>query len=237
MLKPSEKFLVISSDIGQTAAKQAQQFNDAVGLTGVIATKADASGKAGGALSACYTAKVPVAFIGTGEKVDDFEVFDAEKFVSRLLGFADIGGLVKKLKEAVEETDFNPEELMSGDYNLKTFYKQLEATKKMGPMKKVLEMMGIGNLPEDVASQSEEKMKKFKVIMDSMTDKEQENPELLKASRISRIAKGSGTTEADVRELIKQFDMGRKMIKKFKKGKTKNLQGMMKKFGMGRMGL
>ncbi|NYZ79671.1 signal recognition particle receptor subunit alpha, partial [Candidatus Micrarchaeota archaeon] len=127
-LNPAEKFLVISADIGQTAFKQADEFNKAVGLTGVIATKADSSGKAGGALSACYAAHVPVAFIGTGEKAEDFEVFDAEKFVSRLLGFADIGSLVSKMKEAVEESEFDPEDLMKGDYNLKTFYKQLEAT-------------------------------------------------------------------------------------------------------------
>ncbi len=233
-LKPDEVFLVISSDIGQTAVKQATEFNEAVGLTGVIATKADASGKAGGALSACHVAKVPVAFIGTGEKVDDFEVFNAEKFIGRLLGVPDIGSLVEKMKEAVEETDFNPEDLMSGDYDLNAFYKQLEATKKMGSMKKILEMMGLGGAATvGLAEQSEEKMKKFKVIMDSMTKYEKENPNEIKSSRVKRIARGSGTTEKEVKELLKQFEAGKKMIKKFKKGKLRNMNQLMKKFQAG----
>ncbi|MEM0372478.1 MAG: signal recognition particle receptor subunit alpha [archaeon] len=232
-LKPAEKFLVISSDIGQTAFKQADEFNKAVGLTGVIATKADSSGKAGGALSACYAANVPVAFIGTGEKADDFEVFDADKFVSRLLGFADVSSLVSKMKEAVEEAEFDPEDLMKKEYNLKTFYKQLEATRKMGPMKKVIEMMGLGAMPEAFAEQSEEKMKRFKVIMDSMTPQELEEPELIKSSRIKRIAAGSGSKESDVRELLHQFEASRKMLKKLKSGKMKNLQGMMRRFQSG----
>ena len=235
-LKPEEVFLVISADIGQTAAKQAQQFNDAVGLTGVIATKADASGKAGGALSACFIANVPVAFIGTGEKADDFEVFNAEKFVGRLLGVPDIGSLVEKMKEAVEESDFDPEDLLKGDYNLTTFYKQLEATKKMGSMKKILEMLGIGQMP-GLAEQSEEKMKNFKVILDSMTEYEKEHPDEIKSSRIKRIAKGSGVTDKDVKELLQQFETGKKMIKKLKKGKMKNMKSMMKKFQRGGFGL
>ena len=235
-LQPEEVFLVISSDIGQTAVKQAQQFNEAVELTGVIATKADASGKAGGALSACYISKVPVAFIGTGEKVDDFEVFNAEKFVGRLLGVPDISSLVEKMKEAVEEADFDPEELMRGDYDLNTYYKQLESMKKMGSMKKIMEMMGMSGMPAGAAEQSEEQMKKFKVIMDSMTAYEKKHPDEIKASRVKRIAKGSGTTDKAVKELIKQFETGKKMIKKLKKGKMKNIQGMMKKLQKSGMG-
>ncbi len=233
-LKPDEVFLVISSDIGQTAVKQATQFNEAVGLTGVIATKADASGKAGGALSACYIAKVPVAFIGTGEKVDDFEVYNAEKFIGRLLGVPDLGSLVEKMKEAVEETEFNPEDLMRGNYDLNTFYKQLEATKKMGSMKKILEMLGLGGAASmGLAEQSEEKMKKYKYILDSMTKYEKAHPDEIKSSRIKRIARGSGTTEKEVKELLKQFESGRKMLKKFKKGKLKNMNQLMKRLQAG----
>lgn len=229
-LKPEEKFLVISSDIGQTAAKQAEAFDKALGLTGVIATKADASGKAGGALSACHVANVPVAFIGTGEKVDDFQVFNAKKFVSKLLGYPDLEALLSKVKEITEEEEFSPEDLLKGDYTLKTFYKQLEATKKMGPLKKVFEMMGMGSLPSEVAEASEEKLKNYKVIIDSMTPKERDDPKTLNSSRIKRIAKGSGTSEADVRELIKQYNNSKKMVSKLRKGKVKNLQQLMKKF-------
>ncbi|MFH0986854.1 MAG: signal recognition particle receptor subunit alpha [Candidatus Micrarchaeota archaeon] len=233
ILQPEETFLVISSDIGQTAVKQAQQFNESAGLTGVIATKADASGKAGGALSACHVAKVPVAFIGTGEKIDDFEIFDAEKFVSRLLGFPDLGTLAKKMKEAAEEADFSPEDLMKGEYNLRAFYKQLEATKKMGSMKKIFEMLGMSTMPQEMVDTSEEKMKKYKVIMDSMSSKELDDPELINSQRMKRIAKGSGTAETEVRELIKQYEMSQKMIKKFKKGKVRNVQDLMKRFAGG----
>jgi len=219
LLKPDEIYLVISADIGQTAVKQAQSFNEALGLTGVIATKTDASGKAGGALSACYVAKVPVTFISTGEKMEEFEIFNAEKFVSRLLGFPDLGELMKKAQEAAEESEFSPEDLLREDYTLKTFYKQLEAMKKMGPLKKVFEMLGLASMPEELVQTSEEKMKSYKFIMDSMAKKELGDPSIIKGERIKRIAKGSGRPEADVRELLKQFDMSKKMLKKIKKGK------------------
>ncbi len=229
-LKPEEIFLVISADIGQTALKQAEKFKESIGLTGVIVTKADASGKAGGALTACHVAGVPVAFIGTGEKLDEFEVFNAEKFVARILGFPDLGALLKKAQEVVEETEFNPEDLLKEKYTLKTFYKQLEATRKMGPLKKVLEMLGVQSMPQDLIETSEEKLKKFKYIMDSMTKEELENPEIIKASRIKRIAKGSGTTESEVKELLKQYEMSKKMLNKIKKGKMKNMKALMKRF-------
>ena len=232
ILKPDEIYLVISADIGQTAVKQAEFFNQALGLTGVIVTKTDASGKAGGALSACYVAKVPVAFISTGEKMEDFEIFNAEKFVSRLLGFPDLGELLKKAQEAAEETEFSPEDLLREDYTLKTFYKQLEAMRKMGPLKKVFEMLGLSSMPEELVQMSEEKMKSYKYIMDSMTKRELEEPEIIKGDRIKRIARGSGRPEADIKELLKQFEMSKKMLKRFKKGKrlTGPLGGMLKQF-------
>jgi len=229
-LKPDEVYLVISADIGQTAIKQAEKFNELIGLTGVIVTKADSSGKAGGALSACATAKIPVTFIGVGEKMEDFELFDSKKFVSKLLGYPDLGGLLKKVKDAVEEAEFNPEDILREEYTLKTFYKQLEATKKMGPMKKVFEMLGAGAIPEDLVNTSEEKMKMYKVMMDSMTEEELQNPDLIKGPRLKRVAKGSGRKESEVKELLKQFTTGKKMISKLKKGKMKGMQQMMKRF-------
>jgi len=232
LLKPDEIYLVISADIGQTAVKQAQSFNEALGLTGVIATKTDASGKAGGALSACYIAKIPVTFISTGEKMEDFEIFDSKKFVSRLLGFPDLGELLKKAQEAAEESEFSPEDLLKEEYTLKTFYKQLEAMKKMGPLKKVFEMLGLAAMPEELVQTSEEKMKSYKFIMDSMTKKELGDPDTIKGDRIKRIAKGSGRPETEVRELLRQFDMSKKMLKKIKKGKrlTGQFGQLMKQF-------
>jgi len=188
-------------------------------------------------VAACYNARIPVAFIGTGEKVDDFEVFDAKRFVSRLLGYPDLSALLRKMKEVVEEEEFSPEDLLKGEYNLKTFYKQMQAMRKMGPLKKVFEMLGMGALPSGMVETSEEKLRKYRYIIDSMTEKEREDPKVLNASRIKRIAKGSGTSETDVRELIKQFKMGKKMISKMKKGKVKNLQQMMKRFQGKRIGM
>jgi signal recognition particle subunit SRP54 len=231
-LRPHEVYLVISADIGQTAVKQAEAFDKAVGLTGVIVTKFDTSGKAGGALSACSTASVPVTFVSTGEKMEDFAVFDAQKFVSRLLGFPDLGELLKKVKDAVEETEFDPQDILKGEYTLKTFYKQLEATRKMGPMKKVFELLGAGALPDDILKTSEEKMTAYRYIMDSMTDEELENPDLITGNRVKRIAKGSGRKESEVRELLKQYNASKKMINKIKKGKRlpKQLGQLMKQF-------
>ncbi|MFC2174550.1 signal recognition particle receptor subunit alpha [archaeon] len=236
LLKPDQKFLVLGADMGQTAGKQAKEFNDAIGLTGVIVTRMDSSAKGGGALSACAEAGVPITFIGTGEKPEDFEAYDPNTYLSRLLGYPDIGALMEKVQEVVEEEDISPEELMKGEFTLKKFYKQLEATKKMGSLSKVFEQLGLSaQLPDDVVEQSEEKMKTYKFIMDSMTNHELENPDVISASRIRRIAKGSGREEKEVRELLKQFNATKKMFKKFKKGKRlpKGLSKMMGKFGGG----
>ncbi|MCK4327171.1 MAG: signal recognition particle protein [Candidatus Diapherotrites archaeon] len=236
ILKPDQKILVLGADMGQTAGKQAKEFNDAIGLTGVIVTRMDSSAKGGGALSACAEAGIPITFIGTGEKPEDLEAYDPQKYISRLLGYPDLGSLMERIKEVVEEEDLSPEDLMKGEFTLKKFYKQLEATKKMGSLSKVFEQLGMSaQLPDDVLEQSEEKMKSYKHIMDSMTEKELEDPDVINSSRIRRIAKGSGKPESAVRELLKQFNATKKIFKKFKKGKRlpKGLSKMMGKLGMG----
>lgn len=234
ILKADEKFLVIGADMGQTAGKQAEAMNNAINLTGVIITRLDSSAKGGGAVSACAIANVPITFIGEGEKIDDLDVFSATRYVSSLLGFGDLTGLLQKVKDMALESDLTEEELLTEKFTLKTFYKQLEATKKMGSLSKIIEMMGMSaKLPDEVVEQSEEKLKTYKVVIDSMTKKETESPELIKSSRIARIARGSGRSEKEVRELLKQFKMTEKMFSKVKKGKRmpKNIQAMMKKFG------
>ncbi|NYZ79803.1 signal recognition particle protein Srp19, partial [Candidatus Micrarchaeota archaeon] len=194
--------------------------------------KMDGSAKGGGALSACSATNSKVYFMGVGEHLDDFEEFNAERFVSRLIGFGDLEGLLEKAKE-VEFDEEAAKRMMSGKFTLEDVYSQIEQMRQMGPMKKVMEMMGMGAMPEGMAEQSEEKMKRFKVIMDSMTPTELEQPELIKATRIKRIAAGSGSEEKDVKELLKQFDASKKMLKQLKSGKMKNLQGMMKRFQSG----
>jgi signal recognition particle subunit SRP54 len=223
-----EKWLVIGADIGNLAKKQAQAFHNAVGINGVILTRMDGSAKGGGALVACNETGASVYFISTGEKVNDFEAFDSNRYLSRIMGYGDLEGLLEKAKEADLE-NLNPEEIMKGNFNLKMFYSQLEATKKMGPLNKVAEMLGLSvKLPKEMLEQGQEKMDSFKIIIDSMTKNEREDPEVLNRGRVERIAKGAGVKVEDVRELIKQFKQMKKMFKKFKGIQSEKA---MKKFG------
>lgn len=236
VLSPDEVFLVLSGDIGQQAKTQAQAFHDAVGVTGVIVTKLDGTAKGGGALSACAVTSAPVKFLGVGEKSQDIELFDPAKFVSRLLGMGDIESLLAKVQEVVEESDLDPNALLKGTYSLRDFYDQLEATQKMGPLKQVMSMLGVGvDLPDDMLKMSEDKMKEYKYILDSMTVAELEEPKILNKKRIDRIAKGSGTSKESVRELIQNFNQSKKMLKMFKKKRFKgDMAKMMKSMqGMG----
>jgi len=231
---PEEKFLVLSADIGQVAGKQAGQFHEAVGLSGVIITKMDGSGKGGGALSAVAASKAKVAFIGTGEKMDALEPFDAQKFVGRLLGFPDLTALMEKVKKIAEEEKLpdQAEEKLT----LRVFYEQLKAAKKLGPLSSVFSMLGAADVPQDMVRTSEGKLKKFETIINSMTPSEREDASLLRKnkSRIDRIAAGSGTSPDDVRELLQQFEKVNSMFMQFKKnrGMRKRVEKMMKGSGV-----
>ncbi len=220
VFKPDEKLLVLSGDIGQAAGTQAKEFNDLVGLTGVIITKMDSSAKGGGALSACYAAGVTTKFIGTGEKTEDFEIYDPVKFVSRLLGMGDLEGLLEKAKEVM--TPEKAEEMLSGEFNLNTFYDQIESMKKMGSMQKIMDMIPMGGvkIPKHLLNEQQGKMDMWKIIMDSMTAKEKKEPDLIDSSRIERVAKGAGVEPAEVKELMKNYKQVSKMMKKFKGGKA-----------------
>ena len=236
-LRADEKFLVISADIGQIAGKQAEEFHNALGLTGVIITKMDGSGKGGGALSAVAASNAKVAFIGSGEKMDDIEPFDAPKFVERLLGFPDLEALLEKVRKVAEEEKITPEALEE-KFTFKTFQEQLRAAKKLGPLKNVFQMLGASDLPPELMEQSEEKLKKYEVIINSMTKAEREDAGLLRKnrSRIERIARGSGTSPEEVRELLTHFEKVEKMVSSFKKnrGFRKQMEKLMKsgfKFG------
>ncbi len=219
LANPTETFLVMPADIGQTAKKQAQVFKEAVNITGVIITRMDSTAKAGGALTACSEVKVPVIFIGTGEKPQDLEHFDPESFLSRLLGMGDLKSLLEKIesvtnKKELEKTQKNLEE---GKFTLRDLQSQLEAMESVGSMDKILSMvpgLGKAKIPEGALAGQQEKVKKWKHAINSMTPAEIENPELLEkqTSRIARIAKGSGTTTSEIRALIKQYKMLKEMI-------------------------
>ena len=232
-LKPQEILLVQGADIGQGAKEQATAFKNALNITGVVLTKMDGTAKGGGAITACSIAGAPIKFIGTGEKIDDLEEFEPKRFVSRLLGLGDIETLLEKAKEIAEEKAPDKElekRIMSGKFNLLDFKAQLEAMSKMGPLSKIIDMLpgfGMAGIPKEMLSVQQDKLKKFKVIMDSMTKEELEHPEIIKSSRIERIAKGSGTSVSDVKELLKQYEQ----IKKLMKGlKGKDIQKLAKRF-------
>ena len=236
-IKPDERLLVISADIGQAAQKQAEQFHQSVDITGVIATKMDGTAKAGGALSACAITKAPIKFIGVGEKIDDLEAFDPEGFVSRLLGMGDLKALLEKAQDAmdVETAEDLGKKFLKGDFNFLDLYEQMQAMKKMGPLSKIMELvpgMGNMNIPKEMLQVQDDKLKKWKFIMQSMTKEELEEPdELLDRGRIDRIAKGSGTTGHEVRELLKQYRQSKKVVKLMKgMDDEKDMNKLMKKF-------
>jgi len=229
-LKPDENYLVISADIGQIAGKQATEFNSAVPLSGVIATKMDGSGKGGGALSSVAASDAKVAFVGIGEKIGDFETYNSERFVGRLLGVPDIEGLMEKVKEISKETDIK--KIETEELTIESFYEQLKAAKKMGPLGNVFSMLGAADIPKEMVQQSEEKLKKFESMINSMTKEEKKNPSVLKRSqsRMERVAKGSGCTEKEVREFLSQFEKMEKMLGRFKRdrGFRKKMEKILK---------
>jgi signal recognition particle subunit SRP54 len=213
--QPDEVLLVIPADIGRIGGKQAEEFNKLVGITGVIVTKMDGTAKGGGVLSACFATGAKVKFIGMGEKMEELEVYDPVRYVSRLLGMGDLQTLLEKAKEA-EFKEEDVEKIMSGKFTLQEFYDQLSGVQKMGPLSNVMGMIpGLGHsIPEELLVVQEEKLKKYKYIMDSMTHEEKKNADLIHSSRIERIARGSGTSQKDVRDLLKQYEQAKKVIKK-----------------------
>lgn len=235
-VQPDETLLVMSADIGQAAEKQAHAFHETCKVTGVIITKLDGTAKGGGALIACAVTGAPVKFIGIGEKIDAFEEFKPKNFVGRLLGMGDIEALLEKAKEAVteEEAADMGKKFLSGKFNLLDLYHQMETMGKMGSLGKLMEMipgMSQLQLPKEAISVQEEKLKKWKYILNSCTKKELEDPDLIDSQRSKRIAKGSGTKAEEISELLKQYRQAKKMTKMFGGGSPKTMEKMMKRMG------
>ena len=236
LIKPNEKLLVISADIGQAAMSQAKAFHDACNVTGIVITKLDGTAKGGGALSAASVSGAPVKFIGIGEKADDLETFNPEGFVSRLLGMGDLEALLEKANLAISETEAKDmqKKMLKGEFNFIDLYDQMESMSKLGPLNKIMELipgLSNANIPKEMLEGQEGKLKKWKFIMQACTKKELEDPELLNQSRISRIAKGSGTSEQEVRELLRQYRQSKKMMKMMKgMSGEEDINKLMKKF-------
>ncbi|HJN57050.1 MAG: signal recognition particle receptor subunit alpha [Candidatus Woesearchaeota archaeon] len=234
-IKPHENLLVISADIGQAAEKQATQFHKSCNITGVIVSKMDGTARGGGALTACAVSKAPIKFIGVGEKIDDLEHFNPQGFVGRLLGMGDLEALLEKAKHAIKAEDAEDlgKKFLKGEFNLIDLYEQMAAMKKMGSLKKIVEMVpGFSSLqlPKEMLDVQEEKLEKWKIAMLSMTKEELENPDEITSARIDRISKGSAMPTSVIRELIKQYRQSKKVVKMFK-GSKGDMSKMMKKFG------
>jgi len=235
--QPDEKLLVMDAAVGQQAGSQAKAFNDAVDITGIVLTKLDGTAKGGGALSAAAEVGAPIVFIGTGEHATDFERFDPARFISRLLGMGDIQTLLEKAEESIQGKDAKKaaRRMMSGKFNLHDMYEQMDMLSGMGPLKKIAEMLpgGMSNKVQDVDMDSTQiRLQKFRIIMDSMTDEEMDNPQLIRASRVKRIARGAGVENKDVKELLKYYNMTKRMMKGFSSNR-KMRKSLMKQLQFG----
>ncbi|WP_421908115.1 signal recognition particle protein Srp54 [Methanolacinia petrolearia] len=235
--KASHRWLVLDAALGQQAREQAARFHDAINIDGVIITKMDGTAKGGGALSAVAETGSGIVFVGSGETIDDLERFDPDSFISRLLGMGDLKSLIERAEEAINAEEVDVNAMMKGKFTLRDMYKQLESLKKMGPLKQVMSMLPLGNIeiPEDAFDTTGKKMEAYKVIMDSMTNEELDDPSVIHASRIQRIATGAGVSQEEVRELLKYHKTMQRTLKGFKGmgGGKFNMQRMMKKFGGG----
>lgn len=241
-VKPDETMLVLSADIGQAAEKQARAFHENCNVTGVIITKLDGTAKGGGALIACSVTGAPVRFIGVGEKTEDFEEFRPEGFVGRLLGMGDLEALLEKTREAISEEEAADisKKMLKGDFNLLDLYEQMQAMRKMGPLNKIMDMvpgMGSVNIPKEMIKNQEGKIEKWKFMMDSMTQNELEDPEVITGSRIERISEGSGVATSDLRGMLKQYRQSKKLMKMLKPGANseKDMKKLMQKMQGGGM--
>ena len=251
---PDHNLLVLDAAIGQGAKDQAKAFGDAVGIDGVAITKLDGTAKGGGALAAVDQTNSTIAFLGTGEEVQDIERFEPSGFISRLLGMGDLKQLTERVERAMEETgaeddDWDPEDLMDGEFTLHDMRKQMNAMNKMGPLDQVMDMIpGLGGglmdqLPDDAMDVTQDRMRNFEVVMDAMTEDELRNPRSVGKSQVKRIARGSGQGEETVRELLEQHKMMARMLKQFQGMGDGDMQRMMKQMqggggggGMGGLG-
>jgi signal recognition particle subunit SRP54 len=223
-IKPDEVMLVIDGTIGQQALAQAKAFNEATPIGSILVTKLDGSARGGGALSAVAATGAPIKFIGTGEKTEDIEAFVPSRFVGRLLGMGDLETLLDKVKEAeITVPEKKAKAILSGKFSLTDMYEQFEAMKGMGTFKKLMKMIpGMSyKIPDEMLDSAEGRLEKWRVMIQSMTPGERDNPKVFNASRMKRVARGSGTSEKEVKELLKQYIVMRRMLKTMRRRKGK----------------
>ena len=223
-VRPQEILLVIDSMMGQDAINVINGFNDSLKLTGVILTKLDGDTRGGVALSVRHLTNVPIKFVGVSEKLDGLDSFDPERMAGRILGMGDIVSLVEKAQDAISEKEAMDaaKKMQSGKYDLEDFLKQMRQIKKLGPLENLLKMlpgakkMGLNNVNIDP-----KQMAHVEAIVLSMTPKERRNPDIIKASRKTRIARGCGLSVQEVNKLLTQFEQMKKMMKQMSSGNMK----------------
>jgi signal recognition particle subunit SRP54 len=214
---PSDLLYVADAMTGQDAIKSAGEFNAQIGVTGVVLTKIDGDARGGAALSVVSVVGVPIAFVGSGEKLEDLEPFHADRFVSRMLGMGDVLSLIEKAEAVIDQGDAEKLEakIRKGGFTLEDFRDQLRMLKRMGPLDKILGMLpGMGGMKELAGQKPDEKqLGRIEAIINSMTPDERKYADILDGSRRKRVAKGSGTTVEDVNRLLKQFVEMQRMLK------------------------
>ena len=223
-VKPQETLLVIDSMMGQDAINVITGFNDQLKLTGVILTKLDGDTRGGVALSVRHLTNVPIKFIGVSEKLDGLDSFDPERMAGRILGMGDIVSLVEKATENIDEKEAEKtaKRMQEGKFDLEDFLSTMKQMKKLGPLENLLKLvpgaskMGLNNIKIDP-----KQMAHIEAIVLSMTPKERRNPDIIKASRKTRIAQGSGTSVQEVNKLLTQFEQMKKMMKQMSNGNMK----------------
>ena len=231
-IHPDLVLLVIDGTIGQQAFNQAKAFHEAAVVGGIIVTKLDGTAKGGGVLSASAVTGAKVMFVGTGERIDDLEVFSPTSFVGRILGMGDIKAILEMARGLELQADENQaRRLLSGKMTIEDFYAQMENVGRMGIRNVIDNLPGMsGMVKEDQLDALEVKMEKWRFIIQSMTKDEKKNPEIVNESRRKRIARGSGLTEHEVKELVKQYNNSKTLMKQTK---GRQMQGMLRKFGIG----
>jgi len=226
LLQPQETLLVVDAATGQQAVSVATHFNNALQITGIILTKLDGDARGGAALSMREVTRCPIKFVGTGEKLDQFEPFIPERLAGRILGMGDVVGLVEKAAEAVDEEEAARLErkLRTASFDFNDFLAQFKMMRKMGPLENILGMLpGVSNVQS--LSIDEKQLKRTEAIVLSMTSEERAHPDVLNARRRQRIARGSGSTVTEVNGLLRRFDQMRKMMKSA--GKMKKMMAQM----------
>lgn len=222
-IKPDEVVLVLDGMIGQQAGVHAEAFHKATPIGSIVVTKLDTSAKGGGALAAVTATGARIKFIGTGEKLEDIEAFNPQGFIGRLLGIGDIEGLLERIRLAeLKVEDEKLKSFMSGTFTLEDFVNQLKGMRKLGPLDKILSrlpLLRVPELPEAELERVEEQIEKWSAIINSMTLEERRDPHILDSSRIRRIARGSGVTEKDVKTLIQQYNLTKKMMRSIKRAR------------------